>query len=163
MGVEETKHDLRLKRVQVTVAILAGTVTLAVGLYNLKHTMFGKKGAGSVRVHVRTDKNQPASKATIEISMAQGGVVASAETGSDGTYAKNGLAPGNYTVKTGRSGFQPDMVVFAVEPGETAELNLTLKSASNPIQSAVEEVGASWIKNLGMPHTKSEEKRDSAP
>jgi len=164
MGVEETKHDLMLRRVQVTIAILVGMVTLAVGLYNVKHTILGKKGAGNVSVHVRTDNGQPAPQATIEISRAQGGVVANAETGSDGTYAKKGLALGNYTVKAGKGGFQSDMLVFAIEPSETAELNLTLKaSASSPIQSAVEEVGASWIKNLGMPRNKSDGKSDSNP
>ena len=94
MGAEETKHDVRLKRVQVTIAILAGMATLAVGVYNIKHTIFGKKGAGNVSLHVRTDKGQPAQQATIEMSRAQGGVVATVETGSDGTYAKKGLAPG---------------------------------------------------------------------
>ena len=49
-------------------------------------------------------------------------------------------------MKAGKSGFQSDMVVFAIAPGETAELNVTLKSSSNPIRSAVEEVGASWIR-----------------
>lgn len=39
MGVEETKHDLWLKRAQVIVAILAGLATFIFGVYNF----FAKK------------------------------------------------------------------------------------------------------------------------
>ena len=42
MGIEETKHDLLLKRVQVIVAILAGLTAFAVGVYNVKKTYFEK-------------------------------------------------------------------------------------------------------------------------
>ncbi len=34
MTIEETKHDLWLKRIQVLVAILAGAATLIFGIYN---------------------------------------------------------------------------------------------------------------------------------
>ena len=37
---EETKHDVFLKRVQVTIAILAGLATLILGIYNVKKTLF---------------------------------------------------------------------------------------------------------------------------
>lgn len=147
----------------MTIAILAGLATLAVGLYNVKHTILGNKGEGTVRLRVRTDSGQPVRQAAIEISKAQGGVMANAETGPDGSYAKKGLTPGNYTVKAGKSGFQSDMQVFAIEPGETTELNLNLNASSETIRSALEEVGASWIKDLGMPRNKPEARSDSKP
>lgn len=43
MTVEETKHDLFLKRIQITVAILAGLATLVVGVYNAKKLIFPEK------------------------------------------------------------------------------------------------------------------------
>ena len=43
MAVEETKHDLWLKRIQITVAILAGLATLILGVYNVKKNIFSKK------------------------------------------------------------------------------------------------------------------------
>ena len=43
MVVEETKHDLWLKRIQITVAILAGLATLILGIYNVKKNIFSKK------------------------------------------------------------------------------------------------------------------------
>ena len=42
MGVEETKHDLWLKRVQVFIAILGGLAALAVGIYNVRKSYFEK-------------------------------------------------------------------------------------------------------------------------
>ncbi len=163
MGAEETKPDLMLRRIQVTIAILAGVATFAVGAHNVKHTFFSKKGPGNVSVQVRTNNGQPVQQAGIEISKAQGGVVSTAETGSEGTYARKRLEPGNYTLKAGKSGFQSEMLVFTIEPGRTAELKLTLKASSSSIQSAIEEVGASWIKDLGMPRHKSEGTSGSNP
>jgi len=45
MTVEETKHDLWLKRVQITIAILAGLATLILGIYNVKKNIFSNKEA----------------------------------------------------------------------------------------------------------------------
>ncbi len=42
MAAEETKHDLLLKRIQVTIAILAGLATLVLGVYNVNKTFFNK-------------------------------------------------------------------------------------------------------------------------
>ncbi len=42
MGIEETKHDILLRRVQVTIAIFAGLATLVLGLYNIKKSFFDK-------------------------------------------------------------------------------------------------------------------------
>ena len=42
MPVEETKHDLLLKRVQIVIAILGGLAALAVGVYNVKKSYFEK-------------------------------------------------------------------------------------------------------------------------
>ena len=42
MAVEETKHDLWLKRTQIIIAILAGVATLILGIYNVKKNVFSK-------------------------------------------------------------------------------------------------------------------------
>ena len=39
---EETKHDLFLKRVNITIAILGGLLAVAVGVYNFKKAYFEK-------------------------------------------------------------------------------------------------------------------------
>ena len=39
---EETKHDLMLKRINVTLAILASLTAVAVGVYNVKKAYFEK-------------------------------------------------------------------------------------------------------------------------
>ena len=42
MTIEETKHDLLLKRIQIACAILASIVAILVGAYNLKKSFFEK-------------------------------------------------------------------------------------------------------------------------
>ena len=42
MSPEETKHDLMLKRLQITFAILASLVAVIAGIYNLKKSYFEK-------------------------------------------------------------------------------------------------------------------------
>ena len=42
MAIEETKHDLMLKRIQILFAILASLVAAIVGIYSLKKSYFEK-------------------------------------------------------------------------------------------------------------------------
>ena len=42
MPIEETKHDLMLKRVNITIAIVGGLLAVAVGAYNVKKSYFEK-------------------------------------------------------------------------------------------------------------------------
>ncbi len=146
---EETKHEIFLKRAQLVIAVMVGVVTLILGLYNAKKTFFSKTGPGGISLEVSADQGRKASYAAVQILKVQGGIVVNSQTSTDGTYVKKDLEPGNYTVKVSKEGFQPEMLVVAVEPSRTAEVNLQLKPSSSPIRSAVEEVGASWIKDLG--------------
>ncbi len=159
MSESESKHEQLLKRAQLWIAVLVGVVTLAVGLYNAKNLFLTKKGPGGVTVAVRAANNgQPVPRATVELSTLQGGVVASAETGADGAYGRQGLDPGSYTLKVAKAGFDPATLVVTVEPAHTAELTVRLAASSSQIGSAVEEVGASWIKKLGTPQSSSDHK-----
>ena len=45
MPVEDTKHDLWLKRTQLIIALLGGLAALAVGIYNVKKIYFEKPAA----------------------------------------------------------------------------------------------------------------------
>ncbi len=156
MGAEENRHDEKLKRLQLMIGIGVGLVTLVIGVYNAKGLLFSKKGPGSVSIQVRAD-GRPASQAAVQIEKVQGGVVATAETGTDGGYSKKGLEPGNYSLKVSKAGFDPQSLFFTVDPGQSAELNVALKPVSSSIRSTLEEVGSSWIKEVGKP--KSEEKK----
>ncbi len=157
MAPEETKHELAMKKLQMLLGILVGVVTLVVGVYNAKNLVFAKKGPGAVRVEVLAQNGQPVPHASLEVAKVQGGTVASAETGPDGKFSRQGLGEGNYNLKIAKAGFQPESLFFSFEPGGTAELNVKLKPASSSIQSAVEEVGASWIKQIGTPRQKPKE------
>lgn len=43
MPAEETKHDLLLKRIQITIAILVGLTGLILGIYNIKKNILSKE------------------------------------------------------------------------------------------------------------------------
>ena len=48
--VEETKHDILLKRIQVIIAILGGLTAVILGAYNINKAFFSKKEAAPVVV-----------------------------------------------------------------------------------------------------------------
>ncbi len=154
MADGETKHEKILKRTQLWLAVLAGLVTFIIGAYNIKNVVFAKKGPGTVAIAVQAENGQPIPKATIEITKVQGGVVSSSNTGADGKYEPQKLEPGNYSLKATKTNFQPENLFFAIEPGHTTQLDLKLKPTSASIRSAVEEVGANWIKEFGTPRAK---------
>ena len=88
MAAEETKRDLFLKRMQVTIAILGGIAALILGVYNINKNIFNKE--------------EPMKPTTIVVQQAP----------------------------------QPSPQTQAPAPGAQ-------------IGSALDEVGASWIKKLG--------------
>lgn len=153
--VEETKNDLLLKRTQIIVAILGGIAALIIGLYNVKETIFHGRGLGSLSVNVRSERGDFVGRARVEIYNSQNAVVGSSQTGGDGSYKMKSLSSGNYTLKVIARGFEPQAVSFRIDPKNTTQLDLAMKSIgrgkSSAINSALEDVGASWIKKLGTP------------
>ncbi len=64
--VEETKHDLYLKRVQVIVAILGGVAALILGIYNVKKDVFTKKSAEPPPAPVAVQRSDSPIKSALE-------------------------------------------------------------------------------------------------
>ena len=156
MSDSDSKHEQVLKRTQLIIGVLVGVISLAVGVYNFKNAYFSKKGPGKVIIRVSSEKGLAISGAALEIAKAQGGLVSSSETDSEGKFERS-LEPGNYSLKITKIKFQPESTFFTIEPGESADLNIKLKASYNAIQSAVEEVGASWLKQIASPKPKAEE------
>ena len=164
MGAEETKHDLFLKRVQITIAILAGIATLVVGIYNAKKVIFPEGGgAGELSVMVRTQDNQPLAYAHTELLTSQNAVINAAQTQSDGTYTRKNLASGSYIFKVSKDGFEPQVLTIQINSKQTTDFDVLLRplpgnsNSGSPLKSALEEVGASWIKGLGKKSETPEE------
>lgn len=59
MTVEETKHDLWLKRIQVLVAILAGVATLIFGIFNFMSSKKKAEEEASKPVNFAAPKEEP--------------------------------------------------------------------------------------------------------
>lgn len=157
MSDYESKHDKVLKRVQLWVAVLAGVITLSIGVYNAKKLFFSEKGPGRLALEVRAENGRGVSGASVQIMRAQGAVVVSSETNAGGDFSRSGLEPGNYTVKVSKTDFESETIFFTAEPGRTAELEIKLKPVSSSIRTTVEEIGSSWIKAFASPKTKTED------
>ncbi len=157
MGAEETKHDLLLKRAQITIAILAGVTTLVIGVYNVKKNVLTPSGPGKMSLSVRADDGPPVSGAFLELYNSQNTLVSSESASREGLYEKEGLESGGYFLKTSKAGFEPQGISLQVSPNKTTRLEIVLRKnvdgpkaeAGSPLRSALEETGASWIKSLG--------------
>lgn len=159
---EGSKQDLWLSRLNIWIAILGGAVALIIGAYNLRQTFFSDSGPGDISALVRADSGGPVSRARVELLTSQNALVGTSETGRDGRYLKKGLETGSYILKVTKSGFDPQVATVSVASKKTTDLELVLRSQTSaqapgsPIRSAIEEAGASFLKNLTKPKTGAE-------
>jgi hypothetical protein len=174
---EETRHDLWLKRVNTWIAILGGSVASLAGAYNFYPSVF-PAAPGDISAVVRSQGGAPVSRAHVELLTSQNVLLAASETNREGRYVKKDVEPGSYILKVTRGGFEPQVATVSVAPKKTTDLELVLRSRSrtqvaasaqapaspqasatpqvaaspepqgSPLRSALEEAGASWIKNL---------------
>lgn len=147
----ESKNDVLLKRVQVTIAILAGLATLIVGVYNVRKNLFA--GNGNIVAIIRSDKGPAIAGANVDLYNAQNALLNASEADREGRYESKDVEAGTYILKVTAAGFEPQVATVYVKEKRNTELQLTLRSGSGrqgaPLQSALEEVGASWIQKLG--------------
>lgn len=159
MSAELTRHDLWLKRLNTWIGILGGTMASIVGAYN-----FLPSAPGEIAAVVREQTGAPIPRAHVELLTSQNVLVGTSATDRGGSYIKKDLEPGSYILKVSRIAFEPQIATVRVAPKKTTNLELILRSRNRPqpsmrdqtastshgnaIRSALEETGASWIKNL---------------
>ena len=162
MGAAENRHDLWLKRINTWIGILGGSVASVVGAYN-----FFPSAPGDIAAVVREQGGAPVSHAHVELLTSQNVLLGTSETDRRGRYVKKDLEPGSYILKVSRVAFEPEVATVSVTSKKTTDLEVVLKSRSraqvstraeaastfpahgNAIRSALEDTGASWIKNFG--------------
>ena len=106
-------------------------------------------------------------RAQVKLLTSQNVLLGTSETDRDGRYVKKDLEPGSYILKVSRAAFEPQVAKVSVASKKTTDLELVLRLRSraqappspqatstsqaqgNAIRSAIEETGATWIKNLG--------------
>lgn len=98
--METTKNPAsRLHVFNLSIAIMAGLISIVGGVYSLKTNVFSPK-TGSLQGVVMDERiAKPLTLASVEVSEPGGPVVATATTDSDGRYALGSLREGNYAVK----------------------------------------------------------------
>ena len=158
----ETRHDLWLKRINTWIGILGGSVASVVGAYN-----FFPSAPGDIVAVVREQGGAPVPRAHVELLTSQNVLLGTSQTDRQGRYVKKDLEPGSYILKVSRAAFEPEVATVSVTSKKTTDLELVLISRSraqastraqatstspphrDAIRSALEETGASWIKNFG--------------
>lgn len=169
MAAEETRHDLWLKRINTWIAIVGGSVASVAGAFSFYQPSFLAPARGDIAAVVRAQGGAPVSRAHVELLTSQNVLVGTSETDREGRYVKKGVEAGSYILKVSRGGFEPQVATVSVASKKTTDLELVLRfrsraqaptssqasanpqAAGNPIRSALEETGASWIKSFGKP------------
>lgn len=151
--------DALLKRAQITIGILAGLATLVLGVYNIQK-VFLSGGPGVLNARVVAD-GAPVVGARAEIYDDENTLANAGETSGDGTYRREGVESGRYVVKFSKRGFEPVAVTVRVKARQTSEIEVEMRAlpgtpasaagSGGGIRGALEEVGASWIKQIGKP------------
>jgi len=167
MGAAETRHDLWLKRINTWIGIIGGSVASLVGAYN-----FFPSAPGEIAAVVREQGGTPVARARVELLTSQNVLLGASETDRNGRYIQKDVQPGSYILKVGREAFDPQIATVSVGSKKTTDLELVLTrrsgaqastraratstsySSGDPIRSALEETGASWIKNLAKAGTR---------
>jgi carboxypeptidase family protein len=165
MGVEETRHDLWMKRIHTWIGILGGSIASLAAAYNFV-PFFVAAAPGDIAAVVREQSGSPVTRARVELLTSQNLLLSTSETDRNGRYVKKDLPPGSYILKVRRGSLEPQVAVVNVTSKNTTDLDLILKNPrhvqaatiphaastsltqGNTIRSALEETGAAWVKSL---------------
>jgi hypothetical protein len=152
--------DVLLKRIQVTIAILGGLATLIVGVYNVRKVM-SSSGQGEIAAVVATPQGKAVAGARVELYTAENVLLNAGQTDAQGAYAREDVEAGSYILKLSKAGFDPEVVTVRVAPKKTTDLNIQMQplagASGGQLRSALEEVGASWLKTVGKPKAESQQ------
>ena len=139
--VQALREHLTLSRFHAIVGIIAGFISISVGLYTYLH--FSKPGSPAVGVIVaivqdaRTGK--PVTDATVEILTLKDAVVTTLTPGAEGR-ARGRLKEGTYRLRVIHPRFVADARQVQIVAGQTSEVRLKLVQPvpkAGPIDEAV--------------------------
>jgi hypothetical protein len=164
MGVEGSRHDLWLNRINTWIGIIGGSLASVVGAYS-----FLPRAPGEIAAVVRQQGGAPVPSAHVELLTSENVLIGTSETDRRGRFLKKDLEPGSYVLKVSRAAFEPQIAKVIVASKKSTDLEVVLRSRSRAqtqtspqaasasaangdvIRSALEETGASWLKSFGKP------------
>ncbi len=111
-----SQPEYRSGECAATIPAEGGDVTVSCSLEALPRV-------GQVRGHVVGDDGRPVSGATVTVTGPQG---FTATTDASGTFAREGLPPGNYAARVESDAYLITSAGFEVRPRETAEPSITV-------------------------------------
>lgn len=87
-------------------------------------------GSGRLTGRVHTEEGEPVAGATVTVTNARGDVVAGTTSGSDGEYAVEGLAAGEYTLAASAAGCRPGALAVGVPGPEPTVQDIELSGGA---------------------------------
>ncbi len=139
--VQALRDHLTLSRFHAIVGIIAGFISISVGLYTYLH--FSKPGSpvvGEIVAIVQDARTgKPVTDATVEILTLKGAVVTTLTAGAEG-QARGSLKEGTYRLRVIHPRFVAEARQVQIVAGQTAEVRLKLVQPApktGPIAAAV--------------------------
>jgi Carboxypeptidase regulatory-like domain len=139
--VQALRDHLTLSRFHAIVGIIAGFISISVGLYTYLH--FSKPGSpviGEIVAIVQDARTgKPVTDATVEILTLKGAVVTTLTAGAEG-QARGSLKEGTYRLRVIHPRFVAEARQVQIVAGQTAEVRLKLVQPApktGPIDAAV--------------------------
>lgn len=146
------------------VALLAGVISIAGGIYSLKNNIFAGPSVGSLQGIVRDERiAKPLKLAAVEISDLAGAVVNTATTDDDGHYLIESLKAGNYAVKFTAPLHKIETKTIKVEKNLTSSINVDLVPETEQAVSLPAETAAGMRQNIQAPYTPAASYQVAAP
>jgi hypothetical protein len=104
-------------------------------------------GAGTLKGAVKDATGAPVPSVTIELSNPVSGFSVRTQTGTDGTFLINNIAPNTYRLAVSLSGFQTQTRGLAIRSAVPIILNIQLEVAGQQTSVTVEAAGENLVEN----------------
>lgn len=132
------KGNFRLQALNMTVATLAGIISIVGGVYSLKMNFFQPPVAyGELLGFVRDERlAKPLRSATVEVLDDSGSVLATLSTDENGRYFMKDLKEGRYEVKASAVYHDPEERIVSIQKKQTSTVYFDLTPVEPPVTPA---------------------------
>ncbi len=153
MADEIKRPKFSLTTIQTVLAILVALGTLTATTLTIKKNFFTEKSDGNLIGVVKDKKNfKPIEGVTAEIYDSSNALLFSQITSPEGTFKKNKLKEGPYTIKVSNNNYEPEIKTVSIIGKETSEVVIymvPLAKEKDAVTKALEQKAAEFISGFG--------------
>lgn len=156
-----------LTTIQTLLAILVGLVTFTATTLTIKKNFFTEKLEGSLVGYVKDKITLRAiPNAVVEISDSSNAVILSQVSNANGSFEKNKLKEGTYTIKVSSQKYEPEVKGVSIIGKEKSEVTFSLtpiEKEKSAVTKALEQKAAEFISTFGKDVPKTGEGQTLSP